>query len=134
MRVMNGIFGCILHLFVILTLLAPSVAFGQQVLYRCHMDGQVHRSCCCEDQACPSPTATLKSCGCCSVEIANSTPEQPARVQQVPTVNRVSMAAIAAPLCSANPALNNPVGLSNPRLPVAYVGPPPFLRFCSFLI
>ena len=124
----------VVALIVILTLLAPSVAFAQQVLYRCHMDGQVHRSCCCEDQTCPSLTAMLKSCDCCSVEIANRSPEQPAQVQQVPTVNRVSMAAVAAKVCSANPALNNPAGLSNPRLPVAYVGPPPFLRFCSFLI
>ena len=123
----------VFSLTLVLTLLGSSGAFAQ-VLYVCQMDGQVHQSCCCEDEAFPSQTAVVEGCGCCSVEIVDGTPAQPAPAQQPPPDNPVSSTVVVSALPSMDLGPSNPAWLTKARALAPHVGPPPFLRLCSFLI
>ncbi len=130
---MNDMLGRVIRILVLLALVAPQGSMAQQFLYRCDMDGQVHRSCCCDAEACPSESPAGESCGCCTVEIADNPPTQPASAFKVPTVDSTQSIVALSPLPSTDFATGTPF-LAQSRPPVPRAGPPRFLRFCSFLI
>lgn len=119
-----------------IAMLAPSGAFGA-VLYLCEMDGQAHTSCCCKspgDEA-EEPCATIERECCCDVQVTKGE-QVPAKLDHL--APRLELPAFAAVLPTpwrgpqpTQPGLLLPLGA---RAPPLGVGPPIFIRNCSYLI
>jgi len=118
-----------------LAMLAPSGAFGA-VLYLCQMDGQAHTSCCCKtsDEA-AEPCATIERESCCDVQVTKGE-QVPAKLDHV--APQIELAPFAAVIPAqwrgpqpTQPGLLLPLGA---RVPPPGVGPPVYIRNCSYLI
>lgn len=122
------------NLLAILALLVSSSALGE-VWYSCRMDGQVHRSCCCEtEQDRPTNATPALDCpGCCTV-YTTSTQAQQARTESKPVAPEANSAiAIASSLDEVTRGTTARCTIY-PETRMSRLGPPAFLRFCNFRI
>ena len=130
---MRTMFNRVLQGFLVLLLLVPSGALGESLLYHCQMDGKVRRACCCpkvEVQAHTSPQ--LQCVGCCNIEKTENTSPTPAQRQHV--FDPVSQSIASTLVLEDLHVLPGAVARHDFGLLPSRTGPPPFLRFCSFLI
>jgi len=110
--------------------LAVPLTNANALEYVCEMDGQVHRSCCCENEAAGTPGCVqLGSRGCCEIRPVSEDPStRPERAQvgdQAPVMTPVLTVVEAVQWHDSRPPRDTCV--------YAATGPPTFLRNCSIL-
>ena len=119
--------------------LVAATGMSRSVSYQCLMDGQVRSACCCkkpqaESADCPQVTRHDQ---CCEIRVAEAT-RVPATTTDGSPPDRLPMLLTGATLPSSIgvPRLttNCVVRAMGPRAPPGGVGPPLFVRNCSYLI
>ncbi len=119
-------------------MLVPSGAIGA-VLYLCQMDGEVRTSCCCDEAAAAAgegPCTAIESASCCDVRVAEADRVPMTVVHVVDSLQAPVGVAVAtfAPARGLQSRLGGRGMVLGARGPPAGLGPPIFVRDCSYLI
>lgn len=120
--------------------LVVATGMARSVSYLCLMDGQVRSACCCkkaEESRAEPDCPKIERQGCCEVRVAEAT-KAPATArdgvhhEQLP--GPPALASLPPRLDVAPPSGRDVVPGIGARAPPSGIGPPIFVRICSYLI
>lgn len=125
-----------LSLFLALAVLSAQALAGG-FAFACQMDGEIHRSCCCQSEASGSvtgPQSSESDCGCCDVEVL-----EPIAAALAPSVVVDAPPTFAPAVLPAHHVSRSPLRPTSLRVRPDSTGearrtPPLFLLNASFLI